>query len=254
MLIDSDSQEWYRDWFNTEYYHVLYGKRSISEAMLFVDNLMSASIVFPGHKVLDLCCGKGRHAVYLSSKGVCTTGIDLSKNNIEFAQQQSHSLLRFIQADMRETHTICEYDFILNLFTSFGYFNHDSDHLKTLHSCFSMLKPGGELWIDFMNSLKVKELLQCEISDQEIKDPYRFEIKKKIDTGFVVKEISVYDLCGNKLLGTFYERVKLFSLHDFENMLQNAGFLINEVYGDYNLQKFNKKTSPRMIIRAKKML
>lgn len=252
MLIDSEFKEWYQNWFNTEYYHILYGNRSNTEASSFVDNLLSASIVIPGQTALDLGCGKGRHAVYLSSKGIHTTGVDLSENNIQCAQQEIHSNLRFIQADMRDAHTVSEYDLIFNLFTSFGYFNDDEDHIKTLKSCWIMLKPGGELWIDFMNSAWVKDALKQETRERQIREPYIFDIRKTVESGFVVKMISIYKTENHELLGTFFERVRLFSLDDFTSMLDMAGFSLQEVYGDYNLQKFNKKSSSRMIMRAKK--
>ena len=122
---------WFTSWFDSPYYHVLYKERNYREAQIFMDNL-THYLNLPEHaKVLDLACGKGRHAIYLNQLGFTVLGVDLSENSIAIAKKNENETLHFEVHDMR--HSFADkYDAIFNLFTSFGYFECDADHLKTL--------------------------------------------------------------------------------------------------------------------------
>ena len=78
-------KEWFKDWFNTSYYHTLYKHRDESEAHRFIDHLCAYLKVKKGSKILDLACGKGRHALHLAKKGYQTTGVDLSEESINLS-------------------------------------------------------------------------------------------------------------------------------------------------------------------------
>ena len=77
---------WYKDWFNSKYYHLLYKNRDHNEAALFLDNI-SNEFKNKNAKILDVACGKGRHAKYLNNLGFDVTGIDLSVNSIKYAKE-----------------------------------------------------------------------------------------------------------------------------------------------------------------------
>ena len=113
------SENWFESWFDTEYYHILYKERNDEEAQLLMDNLTHYLNLPEDAKILDLACGKGRHAIYLNSLGFDVTGADLSENSIKEASEFANEKLHFKVHDMRET---CneKYDAIFNLFTSFG--------------------------------------------------------------------------------------------------------------------------------------
>src|SRR5688500_2509825 len=115
-------QEWFSTWFDSPYYHILYNNRDEQEAEQFMDKLLAYLHPKPHEKVLDLACGKGRHSVYLNQKGFDVTGIDLSEQSIAYARQFENERLHFAVHDMREVYQPETFDFILNLFTSFGYF------------------------------------------------------------------------------------------------------------------------------------
>ena len=125
------ASNWFESWFDTKYYHILYKERNDEEAQLLMDNLTHYLNLPEDAKILDLACGKGRHAIYLNSLGFDVTGIDLSENSIKEASQFANEKLHFKVHDMRET---CneKYDAIFNLFTSFGYFEDDTDNYKTI--------------------------------------------------------------------------------------------------------------------------
>ncbi|MEP2509893.1 MAG: methyltransferase domain-containing protein, partial [Reichenbachiella sp.] len=78
-------KQWFDEWFNTIYYHILYKHRDYEEAAKFLDHLINYFKIVPNSKILDLACGKGRHSIYLNKKGFDVTGVDLSEENIKFA-------------------------------------------------------------------------------------------------------------------------------------------------------------------------
>ncbi|MCD9597481.1 class I SAM-dependent methyltransferase, partial [Tenacibaculum maritimum] len=119
-------KDWFTDWFNTPYYHILYKHRNDDDAKIFMKNLTAFLPLEKSSHILDLPCGKGRHAVFLNSLGYKVTGSDLSENSIDFAKQFENNTLNFRVYDMRKPF-IKKYNAIFNLFTSFGYFQEDQE-------------------------------------------------------------------------------------------------------------------------------
>ena len=94
-------KEWFKSWFDTTWYHLLYRHRDEEEARRFMSRLTSFFPVPAGARILDLACGKGRHAAFLAEKGYEVTGIDLSGESIRTAKKMESERLRFEVADMR---------------------------------------------------------------------------------------------------------------------------------------------------------
>ena len=241
-ITNSNSNDWFESWFDTEYYHILYKERNDEEAQLLMDNLTHYLNLPEEARILDLACGKGRHAIYLNSLGYDVTGIDLSENSITEASAYANEKLHFKVHDMRET---CDekYDAIFNLFTSFGYFDEDDDNLKTLKAIHNSLTETGFAVIDFMNADYVIDNLVPE----EIKtvDGIAFHIKRNYKDGYIFKEISFEDK-GKK--HQYTERVQALRLADFEKMMEEAGIYLLDIFGDYKLKKFFKTQSERLIM------
>ena len=78
---------WYSQWFDSEYYHILYENHDFLEAEGFIDKLTKKLSLRLHSSVADIACGRGRHALYLSKKGFNVTGLDLSPSSIEFAKK-----------------------------------------------------------------------------------------------------------------------------------------------------------------------
>lgn len=81
--------EWFEDWFNSPYYHLLYSHRDEEEANLFMQHLLDRLKPAPNSRILDLACGKGRHAQFIASKGFDVIGVDLAENSIAEALHKS---------------------------------------------------------------------------------------------------------------------------------------------------------------------
>ncbi|WP_299443599.1 class I SAM-dependent methyltransferase [uncultured Aquimarina sp.] len=237
-----DSTMWYASWFDTPYYHILYKDRGHEEAQQFMDNLSNYLSLEPKEKILDLACGKGRHSVYLNQLGFDVTGVDLSKNSIEHASQFENETLRFRVHDMSKPY-MEKFSAVFNLFTSFGYFEKEECNLSTIKAIKSDLNEKGFGVIDFMNVDYVIDNLVPE----EIKEVsgITFHIKRYVEKGYIYKEIKFKDNNEDFL---FTERVKALTLKDFQNYFEEAEVDLLDIFGDYQLKKFHKTVSPRLIL------
>lgn len=240
-------KEWFSEWFDSPYYHTLYKNRDDNEAQKTLDNLLRALNLPTNARILDLACGKGRHSRYLASKGFDLTGLDISDSSITFARQFENEQLAFYQHDMRLPFRINYFDAVMNMFTSFGYFKTDRDHLLALKNLQRGLKPGGLFLLDYFNSEWVrKHLVRTEA---KIVDNIEFHIKKSIRGGYVFKTVEF--VTGGRLFH-FHERVRLFTLDDFQSLFSAAGLELRHTYGSYDLSVFDVNTSKRLILIAQK--
>ena len=242
QIPNHNSSNWFASWFDTAYYHILYKDRNYREAQIFIDNIIHYLNLPEKAKVLDLACGKGRHSIYLNQLGYNVTGADLSENSIADANKNTNDTLHFVVHDMRESYEE-KFEAIFNLFTSFGYFEKEEDNLKTLIAIKESLSEYGFAVIDFMNSQQVIANLIPEESKEV--DGILFHIKRYLLDGFIIKEIDFEDK-GEKF--HFVEKVKAYTLEDFQRMMNEAGIYLLDTFGDYKLKKFYKNTSERLIM------
>jgi SAM-dependent methyltransferase len=241
-------KEWFAEWFDTSFYHQLYKSRSYEEAQQFID-ILEKKLNFKHSDVfLDLACGKGRHSIYLNSKGYDVIGVDLSPNNIEAAKQSANEHLGFYVHDMRETFRSGSFDFVLNLFTSFGYFDENYDNFRAIKAVAENLKSGGTLVLDYMNSAKAVKNL-TKYYEKEV-DGIKFIITKKIEYGFIIKNIDFDYDCEHH---HFEERVKILTCEDFRYYFRKVELTCKEIYGSYDLKPFEVAESDRMIFVVQKM-
>ncbi len=238
----TETTPWFSSWFDTPYYHILYKDRNHTEAQSFMDTLTQYLNIPEQGTILDLACGKGRHALYLNTLGYHVTGVDLSKNSIQHAKQFENNSLHFDVHDMCKPYKT-QFDAVFNLFTSFGYFDKDEDNLNTIKAIRANLNPYGFAVIDFMNTDFVIHNLITE--DTKTVDGITFNQKRYVKDGHIVKDITFSD---NDKSYSFQERVKAFTLSDFEYLFKKASVHLLDVFGDYNLQKFNNKTSERLVM------
>lgn len=242
-------RQWFKDWFNSSYYHLLYNNRDEREAAAFIDKLLAYLQPPAGARMLDAACGRGRHARYLADNGFDVTGIDLSIESIKVAKKLENDHLSFYQHDMRLPFRINYFDVVFNFFTSFGYFDTQHDNDSALHTLKSALKPGGRLVMDYLNSTYVAtHLVHDEVNE---KDEVVFDIKRELENKRFLKQINILD--RRKPLRTSYtESVGAFTREDFEVMFTRQGLQIMEIFGDYHFNVYDEHRSPRMIIIAVK--
>lgn len=240
-------KEWFSSWFNTPYYHMLYKHRDDQEASSFIDHIIRFLNIKNNAVCWDLCCGKGRHSIYLNSKEFVVTGTDLSEQNIIEANKCTNNNLEFYTHDMRTVFRINYFDLVFNLFTSFGYFEKREDDLKVFNSIAKSLKPNGLFVFDFLNATYVKTSLIN--NDSKNMDGITFHISKRIENNAIIKSIDFKD---NGKDFHYEERVKLFDKAYFEDLAKNNGLSIIQTFGNYQLDDFDLKNSPRLILVLQK--
>jgi SAM-dependent methyltransferase len=243
------ANEWYKHWFNSPFYHKLYFDRDENEAGAFIKKLITHLKPPDGSRMLDIACGKGRHSKTLATLGFQVTGIDISEDSILHARQFENESLEFFTHDMRLPFRINYYDYAFNFFTSFGYFNTHREHDDSIRTIANSLKPNGIFVIDYLNVNDAEDRL---VHNEEKKiDETNYTILRWHNETHFFKKIIVDDpSLVNQLVYT--EKVTKFRLGDFTDMLSFQGLQVQEVFGDYSLNKYDVQKTPRMIIVAKK--
>ena len=233
------SNSWFKDWFNTKYYHILYKNRDFQEAENFIEKLSNHLKIQKNSKILDLACGKGRHSIFLNKLGYDVTGIDLSKESIDEAKKFKSENLLFTEGDMRKVYKENHFDYIFNLFTSFGYFNEMEDNYAVVQSIAKGLKSEGIGVIDFLNAHLVRKSLPEQ--KEVLIDGIVFQTNKYEKNEMVHKEILFEEKSKTY---TFKESVKLFELNHFRAFFEKAGLQLIQVFGSYNPVSYTHLTLP----------
>jgi SAM-dependent methyltransferase len=238
----SEEADWFEQWFGEDYLHI-YQHRDEREAEhaveLIAANLAGREI----HSVLDLGCGAGRHTKVLFERG-WTVGLDLSMALLKVARRESPGA-PYVRADMRELPFADDsFDLVVNLFTSFGYFEDDREHARVLSRVCAVTRHGGTFVIDFLNAGQVRRELVPY--DERVRNGITIEQTRTIsqDDRFVEKRIRLRGR-GKE----YIERVRLLSEADLERMLSVAGFDVSKRFGDYGGASWSED-SPRTILFA----
>ena len=111
----------------------------------------------PGRRVLDVPCGEGRISGRLAEKGCGVVGVDYTAAWVELARRQ-YPGVTFEVADMRTLAYDKEFDSVVNWFTSFGYFDPQTND-DVLARFARALRPGGRLLIELHNPWRLQRLL-----------------------------------------------------------------------------------------------
>jgi SAM-dependent methyltransferase len=242
--------EWFTSWFDTPYYHELYQNRDEKDAENFIKSLIGFLQPRPMSKMLDLACGKGRHAKYLYTMGYDVTGIDISPSSIVEANIMENEYLHFFQHDMRKQFWTNYFDYVFNFFTSFGYFNSERENDKTLQSISQSLKKGGILVIDYLNVIYAEKHLVPK--ETKVINNNKYEISRFVNDFFICKKIIVEDRLLEKKL-PFEEKVAKYTLDHFKAFFQKNNLSLQSTFGDYQLNPFHEDESPRLILVAEKL-
>ena len=238
------SEDWFANWFDSPYYHLLYQHRDNAEAAYFIKNLIRFLDIPKNGHVIDLACGKGRHSFFLQKFGFRVTGLDLSPNNIQQATAKYGSnSVDFKVADMRMPFPV-KANAVFNLFTSFGYFENEAENVQVLKNIKDSLLPKGLGVIDYLNATLVQKSL-CPYEKKEMQG-ITFTIKRTLTReGFIEKNIHFQD---KGIVYHYKEKVKNLCIKDFEKYFEKVGLKIENVFGDYALAPFDENSSPRCIL------
>lgn len=202
-------------------------------------------------RVLDLCCGPGLFLVPLARCGYQVTGVDLSPTMLKRAEtacaQAGVPTPRLIRADMLAFREPESFDVVLNVFTSFGYFEDPADNARVLRNAHDSLVPGGQLIVDVLG----KEVLAGWIG--------RPQLVELEDGGYVVQRDTVLD--GWRRLRTDWTLVRdgtareasiscwLYSGAELCALFEAAGFVDVACYGGFDATPYDQHAG-RLVVRG----
>lgn len=240
---------WFEEWFDSPLYERLYASRDEKEAKRLINFLEKTLQLNRCSRILDLGCGRGRHALNLAEKGYNVKGIDLSRRAIDTARSKAKMRglknVGFHVRDMRiplpET-----FDAVVNLFTTFGYFPSEEENKKVLDSVVKMLKKDGIFVLDYLNAETIRD--DFDPAESGIfKDGIEYSIRRYIKNGAIRKDIEFY---GDRLNGVrrYTEHVKLYTLEWFEREFSERGLKIDHIYGGYDGKPFDPEQSNRLLL------
>lgn len=242
-MSENREQEWFKEWFNSEYYGLLYQHRDEKEADDFIRRLVGYLQLPPSARVLDLACGDGRHCRVFEQLGFNVFGIDLAEDSISTAKRLGNKESHYMVADMRTFELDKSFHLITNLFTSFGYFQRGEENKRVLQRIHAHLQPKGLFVLDFLNLGYV----EANIVHNEVvrRGDIYFQIRRKIEGGQILKNIQFDD---NDRHFDYTEQVQALSGAEIKRMLEDCQFDILTTFGDYFLNPFDADNSSRFIV------
>ena len=245
-------KDWYKKSFDLNYLEI-YSHRDELDALKVVDFIERHLPLEKKHLILDLCCGSGRHSILLLDRGYKCVGLDLSDKLLRNAKDTIDSTKRnfpIVRADMRRIPFHNRFDVVLNLFTSFGYFERDDDNFEVIESVSEALKKDGCFVLDYLNKDYVITNLTPH-SSRELKSGWILTEERKLvsESNIIKKRIK---LSRNRSIDEYLEILKVYSIDEIEEMLSRVGLSIIEVFGNFDGEKYSEKYSERLIIFSKK--
>jgi len=259
----STEKPWYFTLFERDWYDALApgGARSPVALEQFalntdreVEFVVNALDVPPPTRLLDLCCGWGRHAVRLAQRGYSVSGLDLSTYHIELARSASHEAgvsVEWIEGDMRQIpFGDATFGAVINMFTAFGYFD-DQENQQVLEQVARVLAPGGRFLIDVINRDYLMSVFR-ETDWREESDGRLILERRRwdADRGRINAEWILIDADGRRRVHAHDERV--YTLQELEPLLSSVGLRVRKTFGDYGggpLARYSR----RLIIVADKL-
>jgi SAM-dependent methyltransferase len=251
MTLSGESSAWYEEWFDTPEYDVVYSRRDDEDARRLLRLVLEVTDLPVGRRVLDMACGRGRHSIQLAKAGYEVTGVDLSPRAIDIARKKAASLspaIDFRVGDMREAPCSSCFDMVVNLFTSFGYFDDDDQNARAIAAMAEALRSGGWLVQDYMNGDYWSR--NFVPFDERSEDGLVLKQRRWVEENRLNKEITIVAGAGD-LERRFTESVRLYGLDDFRRMYSSAGVVIEQVLGDFEGRPFDSN-SRRMIIFSRR--
>jgi SAM-dependent methyltransferase len=217
-----------------------------------VDGVLRLLDLEPGARVLDLCCGGGRHALELVRRGFAVTGVDRTAAYLERAESIARSeklAIELVRADMREFERPNAFDAALNLFTSFGFFDDPADDERVARHLFESLRPGGRLVMDIAG----KEVLARNFRPRDwsrLDDGSLFLEERKLEPGYSA-------VTSTWILITATERfehdlhIRLYSGMELAALLRSVGFIEVDLFGSLQATPYDT-SAERLVARARR--
>jgi SAM-dependent methyltransferase len=242
---------WFEDeTFWRDCYQFMFSDESFSAAHQQLDRALSLTTVRAG-AALDLCCGPGRHSVPLAKKGFCVTGVDRSPFLLAEARtraMEANVNVELVLDDMRSFSRASAFDLVINLSSSFGYFDDRRDDLTVLQNIHDSLRPGGWLIID----MECKEWLARRSPDHVSALPDgSLCVRRHTILNDWTRQRSEWIVIRGNDVQRFELMVQVYSGQEFKNLLAEAGLVRPTLYGDLDGRPFGSDVN-RLVATAQR--
>ena len=241
-------EEWFRRSFGGDYLRV-YKARSEVAAVREARFAIKALSLLPGAHVLDLACGAGRHSAPLAEAQLVVTGLDLSPELLLRAQLRVGQSVPLVRGDMRRIPFGPVFQAVLSFFTSFGYFSEEGEALQVLREIGRVVQPAGALFLDLPDRERTIERLIPE--SRRAEGEFTIEERRRIspDRRRVEKEIRFKNGDEEEV---YFESVRLYTRQEIVDALEQTGWSLQTMYGDYDGEDWCAGMVPRMICVARR--
>lgn len=242
--------DWYDGFFEREWLDVVALATPDERTQQQVDFILERLALEPGASVLDLACGHGRITLELARRGFRVTGLDLSARSLELARAAANGEgldVEWVHADMRELPAGARFDAVINVFTSFGYYDDDSENERVVHGVARALAPGGAFLIDTFNLLALARR-------------YRERDWEERDGGVLFLQQHRYDVLRgrNNARWTFVHpdgrrseiahSVRAYAPHELAALLERAGLAVEGAWGGYDGSELSMDTWRQILL------
>jgi SAM-dependent methyltransferase len=245
-------REWFRQFFDASYVAVLREEKPVRQTRLEVDFVLQSLRLPEGARILDLPCGYGRHAALLARRRFHVVGVDLSRAMLAEARRRYSEgpRLRFRRGDMRRIRFRGEFDAVINLYTSFGYFT-PAQNEAVLRRMARALRPGGRLLIDHRDpdyDRRLPRRLWYRTGRRRfVLEDRRFDPRTRItDTTQLIV------IAGQRWVTQRTVRFQEYSLPEWRRMLRRVGLRFRRAYSGYDGRRYRAGSTGRLIVVAEK--
>lgn len=241
---------WWSRYFDDNYLNIYSYTEESAETE--VEGIVRMLNLTPPSRILDLCCGFGRHSLILASRGYDVTGLDISRSFLNYARRKAEErgiFLKFEQRDMREIQHESEFDAVINIFTAFGFFENEQEDMKVLECVARALKPNGQFVIDTLNRDFVIHSGQYQTWKQRngttvLEERFFDFFKSRLE----INHHLIDSKNGERKLESSF---RLYTLTEMLDMFDKAGLMLTDVYGNFDGSLYSGE-SPRMILIARR--
>lgn len=251
----------HEDWFkNPEFWELykplMFDPDRMEDTPIENEQILNLAGVKPDSDILDLCCGEGRHMIEFAKKGHSAVGVDITAPYLERGIKNARSAgvdVRFVKQDVRTFVEAEKYDFAMNYFTSFGYFDDEEDDLLLCENACKSLRPGGSFLVDTIG--KETTALHFKETEWFQRDGYLIMLEYKIPDGWThIENRWMYVSDDHGKPAVLYETVfrhRLYSAVEMAWLLNKAGFSEVRFYGALDGRPYNHKAERMLALAIK---
>jgi SAM-dependent methyltransferase len=242
--------EWFENnSFWIEMYNYLFPDEKFEKADEEVQKILDL-VKFQGETVLDLCCGPGRHSCALAQKELKVTAVDRTVFLLNKAKERVKAKnveVEFVEEDMRNFVRSHYFDLIINMFTSFGYFEDKNDDLQVLQNMYTSLKPGGACMIDVKGKENLAKIHKGTTSEETADGSILVQRHEIFDSWSRIRNEWILIKSGRATSFKFFHTI--YSGQELKDRLYHVGFTRIKIFGSLEGDEYGSD-STRLIAVA----